>query len=148
MCYIERCAPQTLAKEINQSPKIVGEALKGPGSGKLKLAMDSEMNGLKENRVYELVDRPEGKKVVKPKWVLRVKTNAKSKIEIYKAQVVAKRYDKIQGVDYDQTFSPTVRFESIRQMVALGASKGSEMHQMDLTTASRYAPLEKEVYME
>ena len=54
----------------------------------------------------------------------------------------------MEGVDYDQTFSPTVRFESIRQMVALGTSKAMLMHQMDVTTAFLYAPLEEEVYME
>ena len=54
----------------------------------------------------------------------------------------------MEGVDYDKTFSPTIRFESIRQMVALGASKGLEMHRMDVTTAFLYAPLEEEVYME
>ena len=54
----------------------------------------------------------------------------------------------MEGVGYDQTFNPTVKFESIRQMVALGASKGLEMHQMDVTTAFLYAPLDEEVYMQ
>ena len=90
--------------------------------------MDSEMASLRENGVYELVDRPKGKNVVKPKWVFKVKTNERGEIEKYKARVVAKGYSQVEGVDYDQTFSPTVRLESIRQMIALGASKGLEMH--------------------
>ena len=110
--------------------------------------MDSEMNSLKENGVYELVDRPNGKKVVKSKWVLRVKTNEKVEVEKYKGRVVAKGYSQVEGVDYDQTFCPTVRFESVRQMVALGTAKGMQMHQMDVTTDFLYAPLEEEVFME
>ena len=86
--------------------------------------------------------------MVKSKWVLRIKTNELGEIEKYKARVVAKGYSQVEGVDYDQTFSPTVRFESIRQMVALGTSKGLNMHQMDVTTAFLYAPLEEEVFME
>ena len=39
------------------------------------MAMESEMGSLRENGVYEIVDRPVGKKVVKSKWVFRVKTN-------------------------------------------------------------------------
>ena len=78
---------------------------------------------------------PKGKKVVKSKWVLRVKINKKGEVEEYKGRVVAKGYSQEEGVDYDQTFRPTVRFESIRQMVALGIAKGMEMHQMDVTTA-------------
>ena len=110
--------------------------------------MNSKMESLREINVYELVDRPAGKKVVQSKWVLRVKTDAKGKTEKYKARVVAKGYSQVEGVDYDQTFSPTVRFESIRQMVALVTSKNMAMHQMDVTTAFLYAPLEEEVYME
>ena len=64
------------------------------------------------------------------------------------ARVVAKGFSQVEGIDYDQTFSPTVRFESIRQMVALGTSRGMTMHQMDVTTAFLYAPLEEEVFME
>ena len=82
------------------------------------------MESLRVNGVYELVDRLAGKKVVKSKWVLRVKANERGEVEKYKARVVAKGFSQVEGVDYDQNFSPTVRFESIRQMVALGTSKG------------------------
>ena len=106
------------------------------------------MDSLRENGVYEIVDRPTGKKVVKSKWVLRVKANERGEVEKYKARVVAKGYSQVEGIDYDQTFSPTFRFESIKQMMALGASRGMSMHQTDVTTAFLYAPLEEEVYME
>ena len=65
-----------------------------------------------------------------------MKINEKGEIEKSKARVVAKGYSQVEGVNYDHTFSPTVIFESIRQMVALGASKGMQMHQMDVTTWS------------
>ena len=146
--FIEMYLASAAEEEVKQSPESAWEALQGPHSKKWQQAMNSEMESLRENGVYELVDRPVGKKVVKSKWVLRVKTNAKGEIEKYKARVVAKGYSQVEGVDYDQTFSPTVRFESIRQMVALGASKGMHMHQMDVTTAFLYAPLKEEVYME
>ena len=77
-----------------------------------------------------------------------MRTNLKREIEKYKGRVVTKGYSQMEGVDYDQTFSPIVRFESIRWMVALGASKGMQKHQMDVTTAFLYAPLDEEVYME
>ena len=146
--FIEMYLASAAEEEIKQSPKTVQEALEGLHGEKWQKAMDSEMQSLRENGVYEIVDRPAGKKVVKSKWVLRVKTNEKGEIEKYKARVVAKGFSQVEGVDYDQTFSPTVRFESIRQMVALGTAKSMEMHQMDVTTAFLYAPLEEDIYME
>ena len=77
-----------------------------------------------------------------------MKTNEKEEMEKHKGRVVAKGYSQVEGVDYNQTFSPTLRFESIRQMVALGTAKGMQMHQMDVTNAFLFALLEEEVYME
>ena len=68
-----------------------------------------------------------------------MKANERDEVEKYKARVVEKGFSQVEGVDYDQTFSPTVRFESIRQMVALGTSRGMLMHHMDFTTAFLYA---------
>ena len=146
--YVEEYLAAAVEEEVKQCPKTIGEALQGPHSEKWRKTMQSEMDSLRENGVYEIVDRPVGKKVVQSKWVLRVKTNELGEIEKYKARVVAKGYSQVEGIDYDQTFSPTVRFESIRQLVALGTSKGMEMHQMDVTTAFLYAPLEEEVFMQ
>lgn len=146
--FIEEYLAAAMEQEVKQSPLSVQEAMGGSNSEKWKGAMKSEMDSLQENGVYEIVDRPAGKKVVKSKWVFRVKTNELGEVEKYKARVVAKGFSQVEGVDYDQTFSPTVRFESIRQLVAMGASKGMKMHQMDVTTAFLYAPLEEVVYME
>ena len=65
------------------------------------MAMESEMGGLKENGVYEIVDRPAGKKVVKSKWVFRVKTNELGEVGKYKARVAANGFNQVEGIDYD-----------------------------------------------
>ena len=148
MRFIEEYLAAAVEKEVKQSPQSVQEALQGPHSEKWKVAMESEMGSLRENGVYEIVDRPLDIKVVKSKWVFRVKTNELGEVEKYKARVVAKGLNQVEGIDCDQIFSPTVRFESIRRMVALGASRGMSMHQMDVTTVFLYAPLEEEVFME
>lgn len=67
-------------EEVKQSPKTVQEVLQGSHGEKWQKAMNSEMESLRENGVYELVD--------KSKWVLRVKTNEKGEIEKYKERVV------------------------------------------------------------
>ena len=87
-----------------------------------------------------------GKKVVKSKWVCRKKLNPDGTVDKYKARCVAKGFTQREGVDYGETFSPTVRHESIRMMAA--AAEGLHAHQMDVTTAFLYANLDEEVYME
>ena len=112
--FIEMYLASAADDEARHNPETVGEALESVHSEKWQAAMDSEMQSLKENIVYEIVNKPSEKKVVKSKWVLRVKTNEKGEVDKFKARVVAKGFSQVEGVDYDQTFSPTVRFEGIR----------------------------------
>ena len=80
--------------------------------------------------------------------MLRVKRGADGKIEKFKARVVAKGYSQREGIDYNETFSPTVQFESLRALFALAPSQGMEMQQMDVTTAFLYAEIDGEVCIE
>lgn len=90
------------------------------------------------------------------KWVLRVKTDASGKLDNFKAKVVAKGYRQMEGLDYHETFAPIVRFESIRALMALAASMGWELDQMEVATAfakfvhfiRAYAKLEEETFVD
>ena len=81
------------------------------------------------------------------KWVFKVKTNSNGSIERYKARLVAQGYSQQEGLDYDETFSPVVRSESVRSVIALAAMNDLRLHQMDITTAFLHGDLEEEVYM-
>ena len=129
------------------SPPTVSVALEGEKGSVWANAMEAELVSLWENEVYEGVDRPKGKKVIGTKWVLRVKTDAEGRLEKYKARVVAKGFCQVEGVDYDETYAPTVRFESVRAFIALAAPIGWELDQMDVTTAFLHAKLEEETYV-
>ena len=95
--FIEEYLAAAVEQEVKQSPQSVQEAMQGPHSDKWKKAMTSEMDSLKENGVFEIVDRPAGKKVIKSKWVFRVKINELGEIEKYKAKVVAKGFQSGGG---------------------------------------------------
>lgn len=106
--------------------------------------MQKEMQSLEANDVWDLVDLPEGKRIVGNKWVYKRKINSEGMVERYKARLVARGYSQKSGQDYDETFSPLVRFESI---ISLAAQHCLQLHQMDLTTAFLNGELEEEVYM-
>ena len=69
-------------------------------------------------------------------------------LDKYKASLVAKGFRQVEGLDHDETYAPTVRFESVRAVVAMAASLGWELDQMDVATAFLYAYLEEETYVE
>ena len=54
-------------------------------------------------------------------------------MEQYKARLVAQGLRQKQGQDYDEMFSPVIRFESLHTLVALAVQKGLSLHQMDVT---------------
>ena len=100
-----------------------------------------------ENKVWNLVPLPEGRSVVGCKWVFRRKHDSDSCIASYKARLVAQGFSQTKGVDYDETFSPVVRFESVRGILALSANLGLEVHQMDVSCAFLNGFLTEEIYM-
>ena len=109
--------------------------------------MDTEMKSMEENDVWDLVPLPAGRKIVGSKWVYKVKTGADGLIQRYKARLVAQGYTQRFGTDYDETFCPVIRQESLRVLMALSVKHGLQLHQMDVTTAFLNGTLEEEVFM-
>ena len=129
-------------------PKTYKQAMKQPDAVLWREACKAEVDSLIDNKVFSVVDRPLNKPVITSKWIFKKKKGASGKVEKYKARVVARGFMQEEGVDYTETYSPTVRLESIRLMLAAAAANGWHMEQMDVTTAFLYAELEEEVYLE
>ncbi|MCP4490581.1 MAG: DDE-type integrase/transposase/recombinase, partial [Gammaproteobacteria bacterium] len=135
------------ARVDEAEPRTMTEALAAPDRKLWEEAAQKEYHSLMENNTWELMKLPEGRKAVDCKWVFKVKHNANGSVDLYKARLVAKGFTQKFGIDYDETFSPVVRFESLRTAIALGARLGMKMHQMDVTTAFLNGTLKEEIYM-
>ena len=110
--------------------------------------MEEEIESMKTNQEWELVDPPKGRKLIGHKWILKIKRNVDGTIEIYKARLVAMGYTQHEGIDYEETFSPVVKFTSIRLILAIIASMDLQLHQMDVKTAFLNGELDEEIHME
>ena len=134
---------------IHREPTTFDEATACPEKAKWKEAMGKEMKSLEENKVWELIPLPPGKKAIGSKWVYKVKTNSDGSFERYKARLVARGFDQKFGSDYDETFCPVVRMESLRTLMSLSTQRGLELHHVDVHTAflNGTLVLQEEVYM-
>ena len=137
-----------LSSETSSEPTTIEEATACSEKSKWIQAMETEIQSLKENDAWELVKLPKGRKVVGSKWVYKVKTGADGLVERYKARLVARGFTQKYGTDYDETFCPVVRMESLRALLALSVQLGLQLHQVDVTTAFLNGELEEEVYMQ
>jgi hypothetical protein len=94
-----------------------------------------------------LVPFPADRKLVDSKWVFKLKRDANGQIARYKARLVARGFTQEKGVDYHETFAPTVRVISIRTLLALAAYEDWGVEQLDVVTAFLEADIEEEIYM-
>ena len=141
-CYIA----DVLTAEIDE-PKNIFEAWNGDHSVHWKEATDSEHGSLQDNTTWDLVPLPKDKKAVGSRWVFKVKRNGDGSLDRYKARLVAQGYSQEKGIDYEEVFSPVVRYTAIRSLLALGNALGLEMHQMDVKTAFLQGELDTEIFM-
>lgn len=128
-------------------PKNYNEALESVESSKWKEAMDDEFRSLVKNQTWQLMKLPEGRKVIDNKWVFKIKEFPNGEIERYKARLVIRGFTQEYGIDYEETFSPVVKFTSLRSIIAMAAAEGLHMKQFDVKTAFLYGDLDEEIFM-
>ncbi|PLW16428.1 hypothetical protein PCANC_18978 [Puccinia coronata f. sp. avenae] len=133
--------------EIN-TPKTWRQLLKSPTKQKWLKAADEEFSLLLGMGTWRLVPRPAKRKIIKSKWVFKVKRHADNSIQKLKARLVAMGFNQVQGVDYDEFFAPTLRQETFRLVCSILANRKWKARQVDFKSAFLNGCLTKPVYME
>nr|GFC93723.1 retrovirus-related Pol polyprotein from transposon TNT 1-94 [Tanacetum cinerariifolium] len=98
-------------------------------------AMKDELDQFARLKVWRLVPRPEGKSIIKTKWIFKNKKDESSLVIRNKARLVAVGYSQQERIDYDEMFAPVARIEAIRLFLAYAAHKDFTVFQMDIKTA-------------
>jgi len=133
------------ATETHVLPKTFKDVTKLPADSK-KRWLESyleELKLLKDRDVYEIVDLPKRRKVVKNCWVFNIKPD-----DYYQSHLVAKGFSQVEGIDFDELFSPVVHYETAQLLLAVAALENLDIQSIDIKTAYLYGDLDKEIYME
>ena len=132
---------------VMEAPQSYQEAVSGTDGNNWKQAMAEEMESLYANGTWSLVPKPTNHKIIDSKWVYKIKRRINGSIERYKARLCAKGFLQIKGIDFNDTFSPVVRYDSIRLLLALAIINTMNIQQFDVNTAFLHGSLDEEVFM-
>ncbi|GJZ51419.1 retrotransposon protein, putative, ty1-copia subclass [Tanacetum coccineum] len=110
-------------------------ALLDPESDKWLNAMNVDMQSMKDNEVWELVNLPPDGKTFGHKWLFKKKTDMDGAVQTYKARLVAKGFTQTPGIDYEETFSHVADIRAIMILIAIVAFYDYEIWQIDVKTA-------------
>ncbi|GMG17895.1 unnamed protein product [Phytophthora fragariaefolia] len=130
-----------------QDPLTLQEAMARPDVEQWRKAINEELESLTRNGTYEEGFRPGNVRPVQTQWVFHRKTLADVSLDKYKARLVAKDFTQQFGVDYTETFSPVVRHDSIRTILALAVQLNWEHLQLDVQTAFLNSDLSEVIYV-
>lgn len=138
----------SLVKKLIQEPTTYEQAVNDPERGPMwKQAIENEIIALKANGTWVEEVPPQGTNIVTSKWVFKVKYHSDGSVDKFKARLVARGFSQKYGVDYEDTFAPTVKFDTLRFFLAIVAIENLECHQVDVNNAFTESLLKENIYM-
>jgi transposase InsO family protein len=123
------------------------QAMSSTDSAAWQTAIDKELSSLQQRGVYQVVTTPTNSKLIKTRWLFKVKFDTENQPSKFKARVVAKGFTQQFGIDYDDTYAPVMRMKSLRVILSIAAHKQLHVHQLDYTTAFLNAPIDRDIYV-
>ncbi|KAL2517285.1 Integrase catalytic domain-containing protein [Abeliophyllum distichum] len=134
VCYTSQIEPKNINKAIIDENWV--------------LAMHKELAQFDRNKVWKLIPRPKDTNVIGTKWIIKNKSDEHGNIVRNKARLVVQGYTQLEGVDFDETFAPVARLESIRLLLSVACQMKFKLHQMDVKSAFLNGILNEKVYVE
>lgn len=132
----------------SNEPVTFKEAISGENAKQWTQTIEEELSAHEKNNTWRLVPLPEGKSTIGCKWVFKIKGTSLEDNIRYKARFCAKEFTQKPGIDYEEVFSPVVRYESVRILLAVATERDLEVEQFDVKTAFLYDDLNEEIYMD
>ena len=129
-------------------PKTYHEAINDPIHGKhWAKAFLVEIKALELNNTWRAEVPSKDANIVTSKWVLSVKYNQDGSVNKYKARIVARGFSQVKGIDYNETFAPTVKIDTLRTILGLIAVYDLESGQVVVNNAFTELALKYSIYI-
>ncbi|RVW31840.1 Retrovirus-related Pol polyprotein from transposon TNT 1-94 [Vitis vinifera] len=141
---VRRCTDHPIGNYVT-FPNTIQEAFK---ISEWKKAVQDEIDALEKNGTWTITDLPVGKRPVGCKWIFTIKYKADRSVERFKARLVARGFTQSYGIDYQETFAPVAKLNTIRILLSLAVNQDWCLQQLDIKNVFLNGDLEKEVYME
>ena len=110
-------------------------------------AMQAELTSIRDHETFVRVNKPDANiNIVSCKWVFAVKVKDGEVIR-FKARLVARGFSQQYGVDYEETYSPVLKYKTLRILLSIVCICDLTLELMDVQTAYLNAPLKETVYM-
>jgi hypothetical protein len=130
-----------------EEPRTLREALARDDHAAWLDAVRSELSSHRKNGTWTPSTVPSGHIAIPSRWVFKLKRGPSGEVIKYKARLVAKGFKQRAGIDFTETFSPTLRTSTFRLLCALSCQFDLHLHQMDVSTAFLVPALREEMYL-
>jgi hypothetical protein len=137
---------EAMVVQIDDEFRTLKEAKDSPEWPEWEKAIRSELDQHQEKGTWELVEKPEGARLLNNKWVFVLKRDKEGLVIKHKARLIVEGCGQHPG-DYFNMHSPVVRIESIRAILAIATAKGLRIQQMDVKGAYLNGILKETLYM-
>lgn len=125
-------------------PKRYAEASK---FNRWKQTMPAEITALERTGTWRIVDLPPGITPIRCRWDCKIKHHVDGSIERFKARLVVKGYNQVEGLDYFDTYSHVAKLTIARLVLALATINNCHLHQLDVNNAFLHGDLHEDIYM-
>ena len=134
-----------IAQDLSE-PLTFDAAVSGPDQVHWRKAIHAELESMRLRGVFRAAKLPNEQRAIGTKWVFKIKRKADGSIEKYKARLVAKGFRQKYGIDYTETFSPVVKYVTLRIVIAIAKHFGWPLDQLDVVTAFLYGVMKEQVF--